>query len=281
LPDLFIDIIVRDYELSKKEGNIWTKNTIKLGGNATNFSIALAKLGIKHNLIVATGKIGEILIKKYIEENNLPIFLFIIQTEDSITVSLEEENKNIMLTDPKGIQVGINEIKIYDDIIKNSDYIVFGNWNNNRKSNELLEYILKETNSKLYLDTGDLTIAKERVADLIRIINKYGIWVLSLNENELNFFSNFLGIEGNIIEKAKKLFEKLNLEHLDIHTSDFTYTLPDDVLVTVEKIEPKIVTGAGDTWNATNFYGYIKNFSPKERLLFANEIAKKYVLNSF
>ena len=281
LPDLFIDVIVRNYELNKKEGNIWTKNYIKLGGNATNFSIALAKLGIKNYLIAAAGKIGETLIKHYIRENNLPIRLFVIQSEDSVTVALESENKNIMLTDPKGIQIGVDEIKIYDDIIKGSNYIFFGNWNNNQKSNDLLEYILKETNAKIYLDTGDLTIAKDRVLDLIKIINKYGIWVLSLNENEINFLSELIGIKGDIIDKAKELFKTLNLEHLDIHTLEFTYTLPDDVLVIIKRVEPNIVTGAGDTWNAANFYGYIKNFDPRERLSFANEIAKKYVIGLF
>ncbi len=281
LPDIFIDVIVRDYKLNKKEGNIWTKNYIKLGGNATNFSIALAKLGIEHNLIVFTGKIGEILIKEYIEKNKLPINLFVTKTEDSVTVALESEDKNIMLTDPKGIQIGSNEIKIYENILKHSDYIVFGNWNNNEKSNDLLEYILRETNAKVYLDVGDLTVAKNRVKDLVRIINEYGVWVLSLNENELNFLSKFFEINGSITDKAKELFKKLNLEHLDIHTSDFTYTLPDDIIINVKKERPKVITGAGDTWNAANFYGYIKNFNPKDRLSFANEIAKKYILGYF
>jgi ribokinase len=43
------------------------------------------------------------------------------------------------------------------------------------------------------------------------------------------------------------------------------------------KVEPKILTGAGDVWDAADIIGYIAGLDPRERLLFANAAASLYV----
>jgi hypothetical protein len=85
----------------------------------------------------------------------------------------------------------------------------------------------------------------------------------------------------NLLDLANKLYKILNVEHLDIHSPDFVYSLPSNIYIKIKKVKPIILTGAGDTWNAGNFYGYLNNLDNKDRLLFANEIAKKYILNEF
>ncbi|MGB9674784.1 MAG: hypothetical protein ACPLX8_01485, partial [Nanopusillaceae archaeon] len=84
----------------------------------------------------------------------------------------------------------------------------------------------------------------------------------------------------DIIDLTNKLYSELNVKNLDLHSPDFVYSLPSKEYVKVERVQPKIVTGAGDYWNAANFYGYIKGFNDLERLKFANEFAKKYVSGS-
>ncbi|RDD52557.1 carbohydrate kinase family protein [Nanoarchaeota archaeon NZ13-N] len=278
LPDLFIDIIVKPIEkLDKRTGNIRSIAKMKIGGNAANFSIALGKLGIKNNLIACLGELSYNLFKSSIEKYNVTLYPYF--TSDNITVSLEEEDR-VMLTDSRGIQV--DKIEEYREIIKRSKYIFFGNWNNNKKSNDLLKWITEVSNAKIYLDIGDPSINKENINELIRILKSKRIWVLSLNEHEVSYLSNYLGIEGdNYIEIANKLFREINVENLDVHSSDFVYSLPSKAYLKIEKVRPKILTGAGDTWNAANFYGYYKGLNDEERLKFANEVAKSYILEEF
>jgi len=282
LPDLFLDIITKKIDINKNTGNINQEIRLKIGGNAANFSIALSKIGIKNKLIAGCNKISELIFKQYIKDKKLKIRFLPIYTNISITISLED-NDRIMITDPKGIQIGINEIKKYEKLLKKTKYIFFGNWNNNKKSNELLKYIINlNRDAKIYLDIGDPSINIENLDELIKILKENRIWVLSLNEYELEYLGNFLKLDyENLLDLANKLYKILNIEHLDIHSPDFVYSLPSNVHIKIEKVKPIILTGAGDTWNAGNFYGYLNNLDNKDRLLFANEIAKKYILNEF
>ena len=282
LPDLFLDIITKKIDINKNTGNINQEIKLKIGGNAANFSIALSKIGIKNKLIAGCNKISELIFRQYIKDRKLKIGFLPIYTDISITISLED-NDRIMITDPKGIQIGINEIKKYEKVLKKTKYIFFGNWNNNKKSNELLEYIINlNKNAKIYLDIGDPSINIENLNELIKILKENRIWVLSLNEYELEYLGNFLKLDyENLLDLANKLYKILNVEHLDIHSPDFVYSLPSNIYIKIEKVKPAILTGAGDTWNAGNFYGYLNNLDNKDRLLFANEIAKKYILNEF
>ena len=282
LPDLFLDIITKKIEINKSTGNINKDIKLKIGGNATNFSIALSKIGIKNKLIAGCNKISELIFKQYIKDKKLKIRFLPIYTDISITISLEDDDR-IMITDPKGIQIGINEIKKYEKILKKAKYIFFGNWNNNKKSNELLKYIINlNKDTKIYLDIGDPLVNIKNLNGLIKILKENRIWVLSLNEYELKYLGNFLKLNyENILDLADRLYKILNLEHLDIHSPDFAYSLPSKTYIKIEKVKPMILTGAGDTWNAGNFYGYLENLDDKDRLLFANEIAKRYILDEF
>jgi len=282
LPDLFLDIITKKIDINKNTGNINQEIKLKIGGNAANFSIALSKIGIKNKLIAGCNKISELIFRQYIKDKKLKIRFLPIYTDISITISLED-NDRIMITDPKGIQIGINEIKKYEKLLKKTKYIFFGNWNNNKKSNELLKYIINlNRDAKIYLDIGDPSINIENLNELIKILKENRIWVLSLNEYESEYLGNFLKLDyENLLDLANKLYKILNVEHLDIHSPDFVYSLPSNIYIKIEKVKPIILTGAGDTWNAGNFYGYLNNLDNKDRLLFANEIAKKYILNEF
>jgi len=282
LPDLFLDIITKKIDINKSTGNINQEIKLKIGGNAANFSIALSKIGIKNKLIAGCNKISELIFKRYIKDRKLKIKFLPIYTDISITISLEDDDR-IMITDPKGIQIGINEIKKYEKILKKTKYIFFGNWNNNKKSNELLKYIINlNKDAKIYLDIGDPSINIENLNELIEILKENKIWVFSLNEYELEYLGNFLKLNyENLLDLANKLYKILNVEHLDIHSPDFVYSLPSGTYIKIEKVKPIILTGAGDAWNAGNFYGYLKNLNNKDRLSFANEIAKKYILSEF
>jgi ribokinase len=42
-------------------------------------------------------------------------------------------------------------------------------------------------------------------------------------------------------------------------------------------VEPRILTGAGDVWDAADIIGYIAELEPKERLLFANAASSLFI----
>ncbi|MFZ0203705.1 MAG: hypothetical protein WAL46_08435, partial [Nitrososphaeraceae archaeon] len=46
-------------------------------------------------------------------------------------------------------------------------------------------------------------------------------------------------------------------------------------------VEPKTLTGAGDSWDAADIVGYLAGLEPKERLLFSNACASLYVRNPY
>jgi len=104
-------------DINKNTGNINQEIRLKIGGNAANFSIALSKIGIKNKLIAGCNKISELIFKQYIKDKKLKIRFLPIYTDISITISLED-NDRIMITDPKGIQIGIDEIKKYEKVLK-------------------------------------------------------------------------------------------------------------------------------------------------------------------
>ncbi|BBL45603.1 ribokinase-like domain-containing protein [Nanobdella aerobiophila] len=276
LPDLFIDILIKNIKINKNTGNINKDIIIKLGGNAGNFSLALAKLNIENNLIAGCNKLLEYYFKNYIDDHKLKINFLPVYKDISITISFENDDDRTMITDPKGIQIDDQDIKEYYNLISKSDYIFFGNWNNNKKSNKLLKYVL-DTNNKIYLDMGDPSVNKENLEEFIEIIKEKKIWVLGLNDYELKYLGKYIGIKGSIQYISNRIYNEFNLEHLDVHSPDFVYTLPSDKYIEIKKIKPKIITGVGDYWNAGNFYGYINNFDDSERLNFANNFAKMYI----
>lgn len=69
---------------------------------------------------------------------------------------------------------------------------------------------------------------------------------------------------------------------IDLHTSMGSYWSNGRQVEFVRsfQVEPKLVTGAGDVWDAANLLGYIANLNPIERLGFANATASLYVGNS-
>ena len=77
---------------------------------------------------------------------------------------------------------------------------------------------------------------------------------------------------------AKKIAEKVGIS-TDLHSkigaawSDGK----ESTFVHAIKVDAKMLTGAGDSWDAADIIGYLAGLEPHERLLFANCCASLYV----
>ena len=292
MPDIFIDhfIVLGDLEdiieklykvASRGGGNLIASQWIGRGGNAANTAAALSRLGVKVNLIISAGPLTLKLIDQLLDSHLINIIVK-PRAEDNITAILELKGANIMLSYPGALDLGPEMLSSGDwEILRRSEIVGVFNWNMNKRSNELLESLVDRRVKKVYLDTGDPSVASyTKARRLVEILSSHRIFALSVNEWEVRFLARMLTGENlDPISSAEKVFKSLNLEHLDLHTVKYSYSLPEAVKIPVQVVEPKVLTGAGDAWNAGNIYGYLKNMSVHERLSLANTVARCYVAN--
>ena len=83
-------------------------------------------------------------------------------------------------------------------------------------------------------------------------------------------------------EGTKKLVQELANKipiTIDLHTAAGSYWSNGSEVEFVKsfQVEPVIVTGAGDVWDAANIVGYLANLSTQERLVFANGASALYI----
>jgi ribokinase len=118
---------------------------------------------------------------------------------------------------------------------------------------------------------------------------------LNINENECNSLLNALDLDShkiselkfrdgdseNVLKKAAlEIANKLNIKS-NIHTrigaawSDGEETF----FVPSFKIEPRTLTGAGDSWDSANIIAHIAGLDKEQRLIFSNAYAALYVAN--
>jgi|TARA_B100001179_G_scaffold227720_1_gene210698 ribokinase len=304
LADVFIDRIVKIPNLDSLIKQAKEKSTIGggsirgikqeeiAGGNATNIAYSLAKFGSHVNLFVIgdefTKNILELRFKKF---NNVSINL--IYGKPGFTIALEteyEKNVNIMISDVGGIENFEGEyiINNYKETLNQSDVIIISNWASNTKGNELVKNIFSTAkNSIKLLDFADLSTSTNRLSELIEHLKDNKIVdMISLNENECRILTKFLGLEkissNYTIEEIKKAASEISntLEIIiDIHTPLGSCSSQNNEIQFVDsfKVQPKILTGAGDIWNAVNILAFKKKFSAYNRLNIANAAAASYI----
>jgi ribokinase len=172
-------------------------------------------------------------------------------------------------------------------LLKNADAVMVLNWASNQKGTELAEHAFKSSPSAIhFLDPADISTRKTEFRDALF---KLGSMTdcLSVNENECDHLASALGLDAllgasygadDVKKAAGKIAESVGIT-TDLHTRiGSAWSNGKEVeFVHAVKVEPKILTGAGDVWDAADMLGYIAGLDPKERLLFANAAASLYV----
>ena len=179
-------------------------------------------------------------------------------------------------------------VRKYKKIFKQSDVTIISNWASNLNGNDLIKNVFSISNDTIrLLDCADISTSIDRLPKLIdNIIRKGLVDIISLNENECSILSQYLGFKKlskdysvrDIKNIAQSLSAHLNLT-IEIHTPLGSCSASDNNVHFVKsfKIQPIMLTGAGDVWNAANVLGIKKEISVEKRLNFANACAAIYV----
>lgn len=316
MPDFFVDRIIRlqskeDFfsGLSEKAksggGSIRGISTSDIkGGNAVNIAYSLAKLGMKTSLFTIADDIGLSILKHVFSKfEESKINLRITKGKHGHTTAFEflvdkvsSSKVNVMVSDVgDNVNFGPDRITSEEDlsILKKSDGVMVVNWGSNLKGSQLTEHVFKNSPKALhFIDPADI---ENRKSDFLATLGNISQFtdVLSINENECNSLSSAIGITPLIptneiytvedIKNAAMMLAKQIGMSIDLHTRNGAAWSNGKEVVFAHpiKVDPKTLTGAGDSWDAADIVGYLAGLEPKERLLFSNACASLYVRNPY
>ncbi|HEY7508213.1 MAG TPA: carbohydrate kinase family protein [Nitrososphaera sp.] len=306
MPDFFVDRVIRleskeklasTFEEKAKNGGGSVRGVPTMdirGGNAVNVAYALAKMGAKVTLFTVADDIGSAMIRQAFSQFGDKATLRIAPGRHGCTTAFEFPHDgsrvNVMVSDiGDNASYGPDRVASKDDqaLLKNADAVMVLNWASNQKGTELAEHAFKSSPSAIhFLDPADISTRKTEFRDALF---KLGSMTdcLSVNENECDHLASALGLDAllgasygadDVKKAAGKIAESVGIT-TDLHTRiGSAWSNGKEVeFVHAVKVEPKILTGAGDVWDAADMLGYIAGLDPKERLLFANAAASLYV----
>jgi ribokinase len=295
LPDAYIDALLRlptwkkmlpqmERVIRNGGGNIPVGPVeFKLGGNAANMAIALARLGAKVDLITKTDELGQFFLQRAAADTSLNIEPVEVGPAASATLALEFEGSNLMLSHSGPLHdFGPRKLQRHHwKLIESADAVVIVNWAQNHQGTALLQAVAtraQKNDAFVYTDTGD---PRHRGPAAAReLIRQRKVWdhidAWGLNENEVRAFSG--DRSGPLVTIAKQLSKRIK-GRLDVHTRGWAASIHDGALVKVPALpdKPKRLTGAGDAWNAGNLAGYLLDWPVQQRVEFAHLVATKYV----
>jgi sugar/nucleoside kinase (ribokinase family) len=308
MPDFFLDYILAfPGELNEMTGamtdvagrgggNIvgWT-HLVGRGGNASNFSAQLSRLGVNVVPVIETDEFGRMALAQFLKDVDLSH----VTTTGSLskTLALEAEHSgrrvNIMASDPGSLSsFGPEKLAEKDkELICEADFVCVFNWNQNLKGTELAEEVFQiaknEGRGVTFFDPGDPTSRAVEIPKLNEhVLSKGLVDVLSVNENELTQLASaigektdgFEGEEENPLFHAASVFSMLG-SRVDLHTPGFSATFIDGQRerALCASTLPVKVTGAGDAWNAGDIFAQGIGIGHRDRLMFANATAAAYV----
>lgn len=296
LPDLYIDALAflpawaetgprLDAIAQRGGGNMPIGPVeLKLGGNAANLAVAMARLGARVDLIAETDEVGRHLLDRAAVGTRLSTRLLRVGPRASVTLGLECDGANLMLSHAGPLtNFGPQRLTLEDwGCIEDADAVAVVNWSQNSRGTELLRAVAKRLRGSgtfLFVDTAD---PRHRLAELPALLAEpfwNDVGALGLNENELGAFLG--GSPDDPIAAAQQLAQRLGTR-LDLHTRAFAASVTAEASVRVKARGGKArrLTGAGDAWNAGNLAGELLGMQARDRLSFAHAVATRYVLDA-
>ncbi len=274
----------------------------KAGGNMPNMANAMAKLGVNVNCV---GALGYPVIDPLF--GNLPqqcrLYSF---SSPGTCQAIEFDNGKIMLAAMDEINKAgwhtLKEritIKTLIDIFNEASLTGMLNWGELVTStgiwNGLLTDVLPHCNTnkkrKIFVDLSDCssrTKAETLIAlALLQQFSSYGKVILSLNHNESVFIHNTLfepvANYNNTKTMGEKLFAELKIDTLLIHNREGAFAFSNDEYAQKDSFiveAPKLLTGAGDNFNAGFCFAQLMDCSIEHSLLIAHTVSAYYIKNA-
>jgi ribokinase len=308
LPDFFmdrfvklesIDELIAAIKIKSQEGGGGSLRGIQQvevkGGNAVNVACALGKLGANVNLLaIAESFYADLLRATCLAFPN--IHLETVSGKNGFTVAFEFfENGipvNVMASDT-GDLAEFDGSSIQEDLlgfISSAKIVSVLNWASNRRGTELCFSVYssaKNQGGMTFFDPADVAELSQNIPDLKkRIFDQCLLDYFSLNDNELRIFCRILSnyiLPQNYslaeLEKGARLLSETTNTRVDLHTRKVSISCRSNECLAEPcyKVEQKLITGAGDIWDAADIVGYLLGWEPEKRLKFANATAGFYV----
>lgn len=267
---------------------------VKLGGNAANLAVALARLGAQTSLIAQTDAIGRLLLERTAAGSRLDTDLVRVGAKASTTIALECPGANVMLSHAGPLTDFGPECLTRADWarMQEADAVAVVNWSQNKRGSQLLAAIAKRlapSGTFIAFDSGDPRHRGSEARSLVTSRTAKAWWpmvgAVSVNENELAAFTGDEtvgdgGSPAQAVACAQGLARELGTR-VDLHARRYAASVTPDgaAPVTVKGLPgaAKRLTGAGDAWNAGNLAGYLLGAPAADRLALAHKVATLYV----
>ncbi|PSO05594.1 hypothetical protein B9Q12_00120 [Candidatus Marsarchaeota G2 archaeon ECH_B_SAG-G06] len=286
LPDVFLDhfVYIDSFErfLNELSGRVRVKQELKLGGNAFNFGYHIARLGGSVTFVAKTSRFLYELIRESVKGLEFDTSFVSTDGEASLTIAIEtkvnEKPANFNLNHLGSLEhFGLAD---FPKTLLNEKFDLVGvfNWTSNELGTELASFVYQSYNATKILDLVDPQIKKEKMSELYKIAQLVDL--LFGNENEVRFVASAWGWNGRGDALDAALYLARQGFTIALHTHEYSAEVRNSSVTKVEvkKVTPKRLTGAGDAWCAAYCYSLFHGDDAQQRLSFANEYAKLYVL---
>jgi len=258
------------------------------GGNAVNLAHALVRLGTTTFLITHSDESHEMLLRGGFSRPRAE--LSVKRLEPGLTVALEgrrgSRRVNIMLGHAGG--AGRFHPSILSDqdwgALTDSKVVCTVNWSANRYGTELLREIRRRVGRKtIFIDPADVRDRIPRYRQLLAATRREHLidW-LSVNEFEARATARLLGLKSSRLDLVCRDVASALGIRLDLHTERASFTSEGREVYThrVNRVVPRVLTGAGDVWDAASVHFYLRGFDDQKRIELADQAARLYLCSS-
>lgn len=268
---------------------------IKIGGNMPIMANALGSLGVAVNCIGAFGYPRHHPVFDSLS-SNCKRYSF---ADPGTSTAYEFSNGKMMIGNMAQLNhLGWKELKeriglhILQQIFRESDLMCMVNWSEIDASHEVWSGVINEIlpsyskpDQQIFLDLSDCSKRDDRailaMIDQIKQFARFAKVTLGLNSNEAKKIGCILGVTSNdSIEAAQKLFDKLNISCLIIHSNQQAMGIVKNEVCLQESFfvaNPVISTGAGDHFNAGFNTGKLLGFDLSACLILGHAVSGYYV----